>query len=116
MTTPTPEEQQRAAEERRAMKERIKAENQARYEAELPGLLTPLKEGMSYNELVMEHQRLRMKIMEMQQLVITGKLPVAFQQDCEGKIVAQIHKVEARVAELQGQGSGAVGKGKGPGF
>lgn len=112
----TPEEQQRAAEERRAAKERVKAENAERYAKELPALLRDLPAGMGYNELVMEHQKLRMKIMEMQQLVITGKLPLAFQQEWEGKIVGQIHQVEARVAELQGHGASAVGKGKGPGF
>ena len=110
----TPEEQ--AREQRRLEKERIRKENVEKYEQELPALLTPLTADLNYNQLVMEHQRLRMKIMEMQQLVITGKLPLPFQQEWERRIVEQIHKVEERVATLQGRGASAVGKDKGPGF
>ncbi|HWG90343.1 MAG TPA: hypothetical protein VNZ52_05770 [Candidatus Thermoplasmatota archaeon] len=112
----TPEEQAAKDAARRAEKERIRQENAARFQAEVPQMLRDLPPGMTHNDLVMEHQKLRMKSMEMQQMVITGKLPVAVEQDLSGKIVEQIHKVEARIAELSGAARDAVGKGKGPGF
>ena len=91
-------------EERRARKAREKAENAAALEKELEDqYLRPLPETMGFSELQAEHTRLRMKIMEFQQLVITGKLDVKAAQDFERRMVAQIHQVEER-ARTAGSG------------
>jgi hypothetical protein len=98
MTTPeTPEE-------RRARKARMKAENAARLQEELErDFLQPLPETMGFNELQMEHGRLRMKIMDFQQLVIQGQLDLAKAQEFEKRMVAKIHEVEERA---RGMGTG----------
>lgn len=93
MTESPPE----TAEERRARKARMKAENGARLEAELErDFLQPLPETMGFNELQMEHGRLRMKIMEFQQMVIQGQLELAKSSELEKRMVAKIHEVEER--------------------
>ncbi len=93
MTTPPVE----TPEERRARKAQMRAENAAQLEAELErDFLQPLPEDMAFQDLQLEHQRLRMKIMEFQQLVIQGKVDLAKSQEFEKRMVEKIHVVEER--------------------
>ena len=59
---------------------------------------------MGFNECQAEHTRLRMKIVEFQQLVITGKLDPKAAQEFERRMVGQVHAVEekARTAQTGG--------------
>ena len=97
MTTETPEE-------RRARKAREREENGRRLEAELESqYLRPLPPRMSFHECQHEHTRLRMKIMEFQQMVIQGKLDVKKAQELEKRMVEQIHAIE-EMARTAGAG------------
>ena len=88
---------QETPEERRARKARDKAENAARLEKELEDqYLRPLPDTMGFADLQAEHTRLRMKIMEFQNMVIQGKLDLAKSQEFEKRMVEQIHQVEER--------------------
>lgn len=90
MTTETPEE-------RRARKAREREENGRKLEEELESqYLRPLPERMSFHDCQFEHTRLRTKIMEFQQMVITGKLDVKKAQELEKRMVAQIHLIEEK--------------------
>ena len=92
-------------EERRARKAREREENGRKLEAELESqYLRPLPERMSFHECQSEHTRLRMKIMEFQQMVIQGKLDVRKAQELEKRMVAQIHQIEEKA-----RGAGAHG-------
>jgi hypothetical protein len=83
-----------SAEERRARKAREKEANHARFAEEIAGLLKPVNPSASFEECVAEHQRLRGKIVEMQQLVITGRFDPRVASDYERQLVEQIHRVE----------------------
>lgn len=88
-------------EQRRARKARERAENAALLERELEDqYLRPLPDTMGFGELQAEHSRLRMKIMEFQQLVITGKLEPAKAQAFEKRMVEQIHRIEEKARNL----------------
>ena len=92
-------------EERRARKAREREENGRRLEAELESqYLRPLPERMSFHDCQHEHTRLRMKIMEFQQMVIQGKLDVKKAQDLEKRMVAQIHQVEEKARNVGAHG------------
>ena len=98
MTDETPEA-------RRARKAQERAENGKRLEDELESqYLRPLPERMGFAECQAEHTRLRMKIMEFQQMVITGKLDVKVAQEMERRMVAQIHQVEEKARNMQSHG------------
>src|SRR5437763_15871263 len=56
---------------------------------------------MSFNECQAEHTRLRMKIVEFQQLVITGKLDPKKAQEFEKRMVGQVHAVEEKARQAQ---------------
>jgi len=85
------------AEERRARKAAEKEANAKKLETELESqYLVPLPERMGFNELQMEHTRLRSKIMEFQNMVITGKLDVKRAQEFERRMVEQIHLIEEK--------------------
>ena len=91
MTAPTAE----TPEERRARKAQERAQNAKRLETELESqYLRPLPPHMSFNDCQAEHTRLRMKIMDFQQLVIQGKLDLAAAQSFEKRMVEQIHRIE----------------------
>ncbi len=92
-------------EERRKLKAAEREANHARFEKDLVDMLQPLPEQMDYHALVSEHQRLRTKIMEMQQLVIVGRFDHTLAQDMERRIVEQIHKVEEKSHGLQSGGA-----------
>ncbi len=90
------------AEERRARKALAREENGKKLQAELEAdFLKPLPEDMGFNELQMEHGRLRMKIMEFQQMVITGQLDIKTASALEKRMVEQIHEVEERARTHQ---------------
>ena len=90
MTEETPEQRRaRKAAEREANAKAIEAELESQY-------LRPLPERMSFLEMQAEHGRLRTKIMEFQQLVITGKLDPKKAQEFEKRMVEQIHAVEEK--------------------
>jgi hypothetical protein len=98
MTDETPEQ-------RRARKAAEKEANGNALEAELESqYLRPLPERMGFNECQMEHTRLRSKIMDFQQLVITGKLDLKKAQELEKRMVAQIHLIEEMARGLQTSG------------
>lgn len=89
-------------EERRARKARQREENARDLEAELErDYLGPLADDLAFAQCQEEHARLRMKIMEFQNMVIQGKLDVKKAQDLERRMVEKIHKVEERARELQ---------------
>lgn len=111
-TMTTPETPKETPEERRARKAKLREENAARLEAELErDYLTPLPDDMAFNDLQMEHGRLRMKIMEFQQLVITGQLDMGKAQEFERRMVEKIHQVEER-ARTAGSGGYVPRKGE----
>lgn len=84
-------------EQRRARKAAEKAANAEALRKELEDqYLRPLPESMGFNEMQMEHTRLRAKIMEFQNMVIQGKLDLKAAQDFEKRMVEQIHQVEER--------------------
>lgn len=90
MTEETPEQ-------RRARKAAEKEANAKALETELESqYLRPLPERMGFNELQAEHTRLRMKIMDFQQLVIQGKLDLKRAQEFEKRMVAHIHVIEEK--------------------
>ena len=90
MTDETPEQRRaRKAAEKEANGKRLQDELESQY-------LQPLPERMSYNDCQAEHTRLRMKIVEFQQMVITGKLDLKKAQELEARMVAQVHLVEER--------------------
>lgn len=92
------------ADERRARKAREREENAQRIRAELDrDFLQPLPERMSFHDCQLEHTRLRAKIMEMQTLVVQGKLDVKREQDLEKLMVEQVHRVEEK-ARTAGSG------------
>lgn len=108
----TPDAPKETAEERRARKAKLRAENAEKLQAELErDFLQPLPEDMDFNALQMEHGRLRMKIMEFQQLVITGQLDIAKAQEFEKRMVEKIHQVEER-ARQAGSGGYVPQKGQ----
>jgi hypothetical protein len=89
-------------EQRRARKAAEREENARRLESELESqYLRPLPPRMSFNECQAEHTRLRMKIVEFQQMVITGKLDPKKAQELERRMVAQIHAVEELARQAQ---------------
>ncbi|MFA5860992.1 MAG: hypothetical protein WDA16_04795 [Candidatus Thermoplasmatota archaeon] len=82
-------------EQRRARKAIEREANAAKLESELESqYLRPLPDSMGFHECQAEHTRLRMKIMEFQNMVITGKLDVKRAQEFERRMVAQIHLIE----------------------
>jgi hypothetical protein len=84
-------------EQRRARKAAEKAANADQLRAELEDqYLRPLPDRMGFNEMQMEHTRLRAKIMEFQNLVIQGKLDLKAAQEFEKAMVEQIHRVEEK--------------------
>jgi hypothetical protein len=94
MTEETPEE-------RRARKAAEKEANAKALETELESqYLRPLPERMGFNELQAEHSRLRMKIMDFQQLVIQGKLDLKRAQEFEKRMVGHIHVIEEKARTL----------------
>ena len=94
MTEETPEQ-------RRARKAAEKEANAKALETELESqYLMPLPERMGFNELQAEHTRLRMKIMDFQQLVIQGKLDLKRAQEFEKRMVAQIHTIEEKARNM----------------
>lgn len=108
MTAPAGE----TPEERRARKARMKAENAAKLQEELErDYLRPLPEQMGFNELQMEHGRLRQKIMEFQNMVIQGQLDLAKSQEFEKRMVEKIHEVEER-ARNAGSGGYVPSRGR----
>lgn len=96
MTTEADDAARRAEAQR--LKEAEKQANHARFEKDVEAMLKPLPATMDHGSLVAEHQRLRMKIMEMQGLVIKGRFDFKLAQDYERKIVGQIHLVEERAS------------------
>lgn len=98
-------------EERRARKEAEKKANHERFAREVAELLQPLAPNLPLPQLQQEHGRLRGKIVEMQQLVITGRFDMKLAQDYERQIVAQIHKVEEAAHRAQTGGAGLPGEG-----
>lgn len=93
------------AEQRRARKAREREENARKLEAELESqYLRPLPDRMGFSECQQEHTRLRMKIMEFQQMVIQGKLDVKAAQELERRMVAQIHQVEEKARNMHAGG------------
>lgn len=95
MTDETPEA-------RRARKAAERAANAARIEQELvDSYLQPLPAHMGFHECQSEHTRLRSKVVEIQNLVIAGKMEIAKAQDFEKRLVGQIHQVEERARNLQ---------------
>lgn len=94
MTDETPDQ-------RRARKAAEKEANAKALETELESqYLQPFAERMGFNEIQAEHTRLRMKIMDFQQLVIQGKLDLKRAQDFEKRMVAQIHLIEEKARNL----------------
>ena len=94
MTDETPEQ-------RRARKAAEKEANAKALETELESqYLRALPERMNFNELQMEHTRLRAKIMEFQTMVIQGKLDLKRAQEFEKRMVAQIHLVEEKARNM----------------
>lgn len=94
MTEETPEQ-------RRARKAAEKETNAKALETELESqYLQALPERMGFNELQMEHTRLRSKIMEFQNMVITGKLDLKRAQEFERRMVEQIHRIEEKARNL----------------
>src|SRR5688572_7715524 len=94
MTEETPEQ-------RRARKAAEKEANAKALETELESqYLRPLPERMGFNELQAEHTRLRMKIMDFQNLVIQGKLDLKRAQEFERRMVEQIHAVEEKARTM----------------
>ena len=90
------------AEQRRARKAAERDANAKKLETELESqYLQPLPEGMSFNECQAEHTRLRMKIVEFQQMVITGKLDPKKAQEFEKRMVGQVHAVEEKARQAQ---------------
>jgi len=92
MTAPaeTPEERRaRKAAEREANGKKLEDELESQY-------LRPLPERMSFMDCQAEHTRLRMKIVEFQNMVIQGKLDVKKAQELEKRMVAQIHLIEEK--------------------
>ena len=98
MTDETPEA-------RRARKAAQRGANATRLDEELADqYLRPLPDRMSFAECQAEHSRLRMKIVEIQNLVIAGKLDLARAQDMERRMVGQVHAVEEKARSLQASG------------
>lgn len=96
---------QESPDERRARKAREREENAQRLEAELESqYLRPLPERMGFAECQAEHSRLRMKIMDFQNLVIQGKLDIKRAQEFERRMVEQIHRVEELARNLSTHG------------
>ena len=88
-------------EQRRARKAAEKEANAKALETELESqYLGPLPERMGFNELQMEHTRLRSKIMDFQGLVIQGKLDIKRAQEFERRMVEQIHKIEEKARSM----------------
>lgn len=88
-------------EERRARKAAHKEANAKALEAELESqYLRPLPDPMGFNELQMEHTRLRAKIMDFQQMVIAGELDLKKAQELERRMVEQIHRVEEKARTM----------------
>jgi cell wall assembly regulator SMI1 len=95
MTDETPEA-------RRARKAAERAANAARIEQELgDSFLRPLPTNMGFHDCQAEHTRLRMKVVEIQNMVIAGKMDIAKAQDFEKRLVGQIHAVEERARNVQ---------------
>lgn len=88
-------------EERRARKAADKAANLERVTAEVEPMLKPLPPDIGFNELQIEHGRLRQKIVEIQNLAIQGKFDFQKAQEFERVLVEQIHKVEERARDMQ---------------
>ena len=89
-------------EQRRARKAAEREENARKLETELDSqYLRPLPERMSFHECQAEHTRLRMKIVEFQQMVITGKLDPKKAQEFEKRMVGQVHAVEEKARQAQ---------------
>lgn len=98
MTDETPEQRRaRKAAEKEANAKALEAELEAQY-------LQPLPAKMSFAQMQAEHTRLRMKIMEFQNLVIQGKLDLKRAQEFEKRMVEQIHKVEESARGAQSGG------------
>jgi hypothetical protein len=94
MTDETPEQ-------RRARKAAEKEANAKKLEDELESqYLRPLPDRMGFSECQSEHTRLRMKIMEFQQLVIQGKLDIKRAQGFEKRMVDQIHIIEEKARNI----------------
>ena len=90
------------AEARRARKAAEREANAKKLETELESqYLQPLPERMGFNECQAEHTRLRMKIVEFQQMVITGKLDPKKAQEFERRMVGQVHAVEEKARQAQ---------------
>lgn len=88
-------------EERRARKAALKQANLERVTKEVEPMLAPLPSAMGFNDLQIEHGKLRQKIVEIQQLAIQGQFDFAKAQDFERILVEQIHKVEERARDMQ---------------
>lgn len=94
MTEETPEQRRaRKAAEKEANAKALETELESQYLRDLP-------QKMGFNELQAEHTRLRMKIMDFQQLVIQGKLDIKRAQEFEKRMVAHIHQIEERARNL----------------
>ncbi|MHB8585515.1 MAG: hypothetical protein ACYDDF_06715 [Thermoplasmatota archaeon] len=96
-----------SAEERRARKAAEREANHARLGAEIRALLNPLAPGMALADCIALHGLLRSKIVEMQQLVITGRFDPKLEAQLERQLVEQIHAVEA-IAHALSQEAGAL--------
>lgn len=94
VTEETPEQRRaRKAAEKEANAQRLQTELESQY-------LRPLPDRMGFNELQMEHTRLRAKIMEFQNMVIQGRLDLKRAQEFEKRMVDQIHLVEERARTM----------------
>lgn len=93
--------------ERLRKKAEEKAANHAAFARIVEEMTRPLRPGLSLGELQAEHGRLRTRIMEMQQLVITGRFDHKLAQEHERALVAQIHKVE-EAAHAAATGAGGL--------
>jgi hypothetical protein len=84
--------------QRRARKAAEREANARALEEELESqFLRPLPDKMGFLDLQNEHGRLRSKIMDFQNLVITGKLDHKRAQEFEKRMVEQIHLIEEKV-------------------
>jgi hypothetical protein len=101
MSDPNAAKPGETTEERRARKARVKPETLERVTKEVDEMLGPLPEDMSFNDLQLEHSRLREKIMEIQSLAIQGKFDIKKSQEFERILVEKIHKVEERASQMQ---------------
>lgn len=87
-----------------------KAENIARIQGEVDGMLGLDASTLAFPQCLEWHGKLRGKIVEMQTLSIQGLFDFKVVRELEPKIVAKIHQVEERAHALQGGTAAVPGK------